>query len=109
MTRASSTRATINRVAQGRHHRPAAARPRYCPADPVTRGQMATFLSRALALAGSRAPITSPTTTGRAHEDAINRIAEAGITAGCSATRFCPTGIVSRQQMAAFLYPRPRA
>ena len=75
----------------------------FCPADPVTRGQMASFLSRALALP---APSTDFFTddNGTAHEDAINRIAEAGITPGCSATRFCPNGLVSRQQMAAFLY-----
>jgi len=75
----------------------------FCPADPVTRGQMASFLSRALALP---APTTDHFTddNGTAHEDAINRIAEAGITPGCSATRFCPNGFVSRQQMAAFLY-----
>jgi spore germination protein YaaH len=75
----------------------------FCPAEPVTRGQMATFLSRALALP----PPSNDYFTdddGTAHEDAINRIAEAGITAGCTATRFCPTGIVSRQQMAAFLF-----
>ena len=34
----------------------------------------------------------------------INRIAEAGITTGCSATRYCPGGHVTRAQMAAFLH-----
>ena len=75
----------------------------YCPADAVTRGQMATFLSRALALPAPSTDYFSDD-NGTAHEDAINRIAEAGITPGCSATRFCPNGIVSRQQMAAFLF-----
>jgi hypothetical protein len=75
----------------------------FCPGDPVTRGQMASFLARALALpAPSNDYFTDD--SGTAHEDAINRIAEAGITAGCTATRFCPNGIVNRQQMAAFLY-----
>jgi len=74
---------------------------RFCPGDPVTRGQMATFLARALDLP----PAASDhfTDDDGAHEDAINRIAEAGITTGCSATRFCPNGVVNRGQMASFL------
>jgi hypothetical protein len=74
---------------------------RFCPGDPVTRGQMATFLARALDLP----PAASDhfTDDDGAHEDAINRIAEAGITTGCTATRFCPNGVVNRGQMASFL------
>ena len=75
----------------------------FCPADPVTRGQMASFLARALVLPPAVADHFRDD-DGTAHEDAINRIAEAGITAGCTATRFCPNGTVNRQQMAAFLY-----
>ena len=37
------------------------------------------------------------------HEGDINRIAAAGITAGCTATRFCPRASVTREQMASFL------
>jgi S-layer family protein len=76
---------------------------RFCPGDPVTRGQMASFLARALVLPPAVADHFRDD-DGTAHEDAINRIAEAGITAGCTATRFCPNGNVNRQQMAAFLY-----
>jgi hypothetical protein len=75
----------------------------FCPSDPVTRGQMASFLARALALPAADGDHFTDD-AGTAHEDAINRIAEAGITSGCTATRFCPNGIVNRQQMAAFLY-----
>jgi len=76
---------------------------RYCPNREVTRGQMATFLSRALALPP---PIGDYFTDddGTAHEDAINRMAEAGITTGCAADRFCPGVDVTRAQMAAFLH-----
>jgi len=74
----------------------------FCPDAPVTRGQMASFLVRALAL---------PTTTtnaftdddGLASEDAINRLAAAGITTGCAPTRFCPAANVTRVEMATFL------
>jgi hypothetical protein len=75
----------------------------YCPADPVTRAQMASFLANGLDL-----PPTSTdyfTDDGRsAYEDAINRIAAAGITTGCGSGRFCPNGIVIRQVLAAFFY-----
>ena len=75
----------------------------YCPADPLTRAQMAGFLANGLDL-----PATSTdyfTDDGRsAYEDAINRIAAAGITTGCAASRFCPNGVVTRQVLAAFLY-----
>lgn len=74
----------------------------YCPEDPVTRGQMATFLVRALDLP------TTPTDyfhddTGSAHEDAINALAAAGMTNGCDAASYCPDDPVSRAQMATFL------
>ena len=74
---------------------------RFCPGDPVTRGQMATFLTRALDLPPAGADHF--TDDDGPHEDNINRIAEAGITTGCTATRFCPNGIVNRGQMASFL------
>jgi hypothetical protein len=63
---------------------------------------MATFLARALDLpAATRDHFTDD--NGTTHEPNINRLAEAGITAGCSATRYCPGGIVTRAQMATFL------
>ena len=33
----------------------------------------------------------------------MNQVAAAGLTKGCTATRFCPTKIVTRAQMASFL------
>jgi hypothetical protein len=75
----------------------------FCPRDPVTRGQMASFLARALALPASSTDWFTDD-DGTAHEDSINRLADAGITTGCAATRFCPSGTVIRQQMAAFLF-----
>jgi S-layer family protein len=74
----------------------------FCPDDFVTRGQMATFLARALALPPS-ATDGFVDDDGTSHEDAINRLAAAGIASGCAPTRYCPRNVVSRGQMATFL------
>ena len=76
----------------------------YCPDDGVTRAQMATFLARALELpAADRDFFTDD--DGNTHEDDINRLAQAGITQGCSAEKkhYCPDSGVTRAQMATFL------
>lgn len=75
---------------------------KYCPSGRVTRGQMASFLARALDLRpATRDYFTDD--SGSVHEDAINRVAAAGITFGCDSNRYCPDGLVNREQMAAFL------
>jgi hypothetical protein len=74
----------------------------YCPNGLVTRGQMATFLSRALDLPSTSTDFFTDD-EGNTHEGAINRLRAAGITAGCAPGRFCPTGLVTRAQMAKFL------
>lgn len=75
---------------------------RFCPDDRITRGQMAAFLDRALQL-----PSTSTDyffdDDDSPFEIAINRVAAAGITTGCSDNNFCPDAFVTRGQMAAFL------
>lgn len=78
---------------------------RYCPGDAVTRGQMATFLSRALDL---EAAVVDHFTDDDGHlfEGAINRLATAGITLGCNPPandRFCLDRDVTRGEMAAML------
>jgi hypothetical protein len=75
---------------------------RYCPADPVTREQMASFLVRALGLTGT-APDAFDDDDGSIHEHDIDLLAEAGITAGCGPASFCPKQLVKRDQMASFL------
>ena len=78
---------------------------RFCPDDDVTRGQMAAFIKRYLDLP----PATEDHFVDddmSLFEDDINRLAEAGITRGCNPPnndRFCPAGVVTRGQMAAFL------
>jgi hypothetical protein len=81
------------------------ANDRYCPDDPVTRGEMAAFLARALGLpdAGSA---NFKDVAGTTFESPINQIAAAGITKGCNPPandRYCPDDPVTRGQMAAFL------
>jgi subtilisin family serine protease len=76
---------------------------KYCPNDPVTRAQMATFLNRALGLPRTSEDFFTDDESS-SHERAINRLAASGITTGCTATRFCPNKIVTRGQMAAFLH-----
>lgn len=76
---------------------------RYCPGATVTREQMASFLSRALGLPATSVDFFSDDES-TIHEGAINRLAAAGITGGCDATRFCPGAGVTRGQMAAFLH-----
>lgn len=74
----------------------------FCPDDPVTRGQMAAFLTKALNLkAGSARFADVP--SSHTFADAISSLASAGVTTGCGSNRFCPGGTVSRGQMAAFL------
>ncbi len=78
---------------------------RFCPSRPVTRGEMASFLVRALDL-----PAASPAgfvdTATSVHAATIDSLAAAGITYGCDPPdydRYCPGDAVTRGQMAAFL------
>lgn len=77
---------------------------RFCPDDPVTRGQMAAFLTRALGLPGGQARFSD--TPGHVFASDLAALADAGITRGCNPPRndrFCPDDPVTRGQMAAFL------
>ena len=77
----------------------------YCPTRSVSRGQMAAFIVRALGLpsvSGNRFFDDD----GLTFEDDIERLAAAGITAGCNPPandNFCPDEPVTRGQMAALL------
>lgn len=76
---------------------------RFCPTMNVTRGQMASFLARALGLRPASGDYFHDD-NGTTHEGSINRLAAAGITGGCAAGRYCPNATVTREQMAGFLY-----
>lgn len=77
---------------------------RFCPDDPVTRAQMATFLTRAFAF--EAAPAAGFTDTGgNLHAARIDALAAAGIAGDCATDplRYCPREAVTRAQMATFL------
>jgi len=74
----------------------------YCPDEPVTRGQMASLLVRALGLSPAEGDPYHDD-DGNVHEQDIAAITAAGITHGCGDGRFCPEDPVTRAQMASFL------
>ena len=79
----------------------------YCPSNPVTRAQMATFLARALDLEAPPQPAgfgdVDPSST---HAANIEALYAAHITTGCAQDplAYCPSNPVTRAQMAAFLH-----
>jgi len=77
----------------------------YCPSSTVTRGEMAAFLVRALNLS-ERLDNAFVDDDESIFEADIERLAAAEITKGCNPPvndRYCPDGVVTRGQMAAFL------
>ena len=76
----------------------------FCPSDPVTRQQMASFLTRALDLQPPDVPIVfDDVSENNTHNEAIQALAAAEITLGCGPGVFCPANPVRRDQMASFL------
>jgi hypothetical protein len=95
----------------------------YCPGTAVPRDQMAIFLAKVIAGGGANVPVTGQVNgrdyrcggglsgislfTDVASADAackhIHYIAAQNVTLGCSATQFCPTDLVDRDAMAAFI------
>ena len=80
----------------------------FCPADPVTRAQMAVFLERGI----NGANYDPPTASGNVFLDVaagdfaaawIEQLFADGITAGCGNNNYCPNAEVTRDQMAVFL------
>ena len=79
----------------------------YCPADAVSRAQMAVFLLRAKYGSG----YSPPAATGVFNDvdlsywavHWIEALAAEGITAGCGNGNYCPEDPVTRAQMAVFL------
>ncbi|MGI8998110.1 MAG: S-layer homology domain-containing protein [Candidatus Limnocylindria bacterium] len=74
----------------------------FCTSNAVTREQMASFLARVMDLPPATRDYFADDSSSN-HQADINRVAEAGITAGCTATRFCPSQAVTREQMASLL------
>jgi thermitase len=75
---------------------------KFCPGQTVTREQMAVFLVRTLDLPAASGDYFTDDAASPM-QDAINRLATAGLTSGCGPSSFCPMSIVTRAQMATFL------
>lgn len=78
---------------------------RYCGDSEIKREEMAAFLSRSQGLQPTPRDFFRDDNTS-IFEQSINRVAAAGITLGCNPptnNRYCPTNLVTRGQMAAFL------
>ena len=79
----------------------------YCPNKPITRAQMASFLTRALDLQAPQQQAgfvdVDPASVHAANIETLHR---AQITAGCTQEplQYCPNRPITRAQMAAFLY-----
>ena len=81
----------------------------YCPANGVTRDQMAAFIMRALGEFDPPFPVSQrfvDVPPSNIFYRFINRLAARGITVGCNPPfndQYCPSGTVTREQMSAFL------
>ncbi|MPZ53265.1 MAG: hypothetical protein GEU79_11125, partial [Acidimicrobiia bacterium] len=82
------------------------ANDRFCPRDPVTRQEMASFLVRMLDLRGGTPNSFTDVSSSNPHAEDIASLAKSGITLGCNPPandRYCPEQKVTREEMASFL------
>jgi cytochrome c peroxidase len=77
----------------------------FCPNDPVTRGQMAVFIIKAM----GETPVASPSgvfsdvAPGHPFAGFVERMAQLGITSGCGGGQFCVNAPLTRAQAAVFI------
>jgi hypothetical protein len=79
---------------------------RFGPHHPLTRGQLASIIDRALTAAGVELPSGRSgfaDVDGSVHREAIERLAAAGVLRGRTATQFDPQASVTRAQTASIL------
>lgn len=82
------------------------ANDRFCPEDPVTREQMASFFVRALELSPRNEAPFRDVRRSSTHGHDVAALARSGVTKGCnppSNTKYCPREDVTRGQMASFI------
>jgi hypothetical protein len=80
---------------------------RFCPDTELTREQMAAFLVRAMKYTNPGSGDLFIDDNSSIFEGDIDRLGTAGVTKGCNPPtndRYCPSGNVTRAQMAAFLH-----
>jgi hypothetical protein len=74
----------------------------YCPNDPMTRGQIALFITRQLSLPSAEVDYYDDD-HGSLYEAAINSVTAVGIGFGCGDRLFCPDQPLLREEMAELL------
>jgi hypothetical protein len=82
--------------------------PPYCPSDVVTRDQMAVFLLRSKHGSAFLPPAATGTVFADVHADTflarwMEQMKTDGLSSGCGAGNYCPSGTVTRGEMAAFI------
>lgn len=80
---------------------------KFCPDDPVTRGQLAAFFVRAFGYVAGAGSDVFVDDDASIFEHDIERLAAAGVTKGCNPPendRFCPDAAVTRAEIAAFFH-----
>lgn len=75
----------------------------FCPGENASRGQVASFLTRAFRLVDGIGANFFTDDDGSVHEDNIDRLAFAEVTNGCGARVYCPTDDLSRAQFASLV------
>jgi murein DD-endopeptidase MepM/ murein hydrolase activator NlpD len=75
---------------------------KYCPTRLITRGEIAAFIRRALALPAADQVFYRDTAGSVFHHD-INALTAAGIGFGCAPDRYCPDSPLLRDEMAELL------
>ena len=79
----------------------------FCPASSVTRDQMAIFIVRSVYgndnFTYNTTPYFTDVTPSTFGFKWIQKLKDLGITAGCTATAYCPLDVVTRDQMAIFI------
>jgi hypothetical protein len=75
---------------------------KYCPNNPVTRGEMAVFLARSFNLPPTGTDFFTDD-NGKFYEGAANKLAAAGLTVGCGPGKYCGDSDIRRDEMAAML------
>jgi hypothetical protein len=80
---------------------------RFCPADAVTREQMAVFALRTLEPALIPPPCATPVFTDVPATSPycrwIEELARRHVVTGCGGGKYCPADAVTREQMAVFI------
>jgi hypothetical protein len=81
--------------------------PMYCPDASITQAQMAVFMIRGWMLANNLTTFSYPATpyftdvpTTDVYFSYIQKMAQMGFWSGCTATTYCETSAVTRDQMA---------